>query len=304
MKYTDRKKTPLKWHRFLEYFCLPVSMIMAVYQLLSLVNELFGLQIPHLTAVLKPVLAAFGATISNLGSTFWYVVAYFGVRICMTILIVYVCFGFFSWKENARRGWLYYLLVITIETALIAYESFMLYLKSPSVLTELLGNYAKANGMSADIVQRGSILLSVEIFVLVINALMLILNAVYYGKRKALFTETYVQPLDAGMVITQPEAPVPAVNEPVSVEPVMAPSDAEAPAEITAEPEGPAVQDVPAAAEETAAPQPAAEEKPVEAAAEIPAEKKEKILKFCPNCGAELGEHDKMFCTHCGTKLK
>ena len=108
----------------------------------------------------------------------------------------------------------------------------------------------------------------------------------------------------SAMVIKQPEAPVPAVNEPVSAEPVMASSAAETPAEITEEPEGPAVQDVPAAAEEIAAPQPADEEKPEETAAEIPAEKKEKILKFCPNCGAELGEHDKMFCTHCGTKLK
>ena len=319
MKYTDRKKTPLKWHHFLLYFGLPLLVVSDAYGLLGLINELFGLRMAGLNVVLKPVLEAYGATISNLGGCFWYVVAYFAVRVMMMILICYVWIGMLNWKEEARKGWLYYLLVRTIETGFLAYGAFSMYRHASATFVKLYSSYLSYNGGSA-VLFSGSVLLAMLMLCFVAVLLYAVLNLFYYRKRKTLFVETYVQPEYAGMVNpSNEEAPVaPVTPTETSVEDTAAPVEEtttlveEKPAESDA-----AVEEKPA--EETSSEPvetPDTEEKePVEettADTEIPttpAEVKEEapqepVMKFCPNCGAELGVHDAMFCTHCGAKLR
>ena len=293
MKYTDRAKTPLKWHHFLTYVGLPLTALSAVYQLLRLINELFGLRLGGMNVILAPVLKGLGVTISNLGGYFWYVTAYFIFHVLLTILIVYVCFGFFQWKEQARKGWLYYLLLTTLETGFFGYQCFVLYHNASSQFNAIWQNLLSQNNVAATGVS-GSILLFTILSMFIVMLLMLLLNVAYYHKRKMLFTETYVAPDYSGMDMQPQTAPVKQEEYEVKQpEPVQAPAEP-APA--------PVEEAVPAQPEQTV---PAVEAEPVKAEESAPAEalKQEKILKYCPNCGAELGEHDAMFCTHCGAKL-
>ena len=318
MKYTDRKKTPLKWHHFLTYFLVPLFTLMNIFNLLSLINELFNLHMSGMGQTITPVIQSFfGVTINNLGPAFWYVVGYFALQIIVTVLLVIACIGFFSWKEQARKSWLWYLLISTIEGAAFAFVSFYLYHRDPTGFNSVLIAIVNTGGsVITTPIELGSIVVSMFIGAFIIEFLFLLLNAAYYNKRKPLFVETYVapeyaassnpaeeqKPVEAAAPETQTVSePAPAA-EPVTAEPAAEAVDAasestpeEAPVEPVEEPAAPAEP----------APEPvASDEVQTEAPAEPAAEQPKKIMKYCPNCGSELGEHDAMFCTHCGQKLK
>lgn len=309
MKYTDRKNTPLKWHHFLTYIGMPLITLSAIYNLIGLINELFGLRLGHMNYVLKPIVEGYGASISNLGGCFWYVVGYFIVRVLVTILLIYVCMGFFQWKEEARKGWLYYLLIQSVETGLVSFTAFALYRHSSEQFVKIYTGFLKYNG--GTVLASSSVLLAVLMLYFVIAVIMLILNYIYYSKRKSLFTATYVAPENAGMVnaaaapVEEKAAPV---EEPAAVQENCASEDTAADAApVQEEP-----QPVETAETETVAPveEPAKEAVPAEdTKEEQPEEKPEAVeeqkpvMKFCPNCGAELTDKDVKFCTHCGTKL-
>ncbi len=296
MKYTDRTKTPLKWHHFLELFLIPVIALSSLYNLFSLINELFGLQLPYARNILRPILQVFGATVSNLGGCFWYVIGYFAIRLLLTVLIVYVCIGFFQWKNNARKGWLYYLLIQAVEAGLLCIGCFMIYLSSPALCSEILSAVLVSSyNVSASLSE--AVLLGALIFDLILSVIIWILNLIYYSKRSQLFADTYVpyqeeeQTAEANAVPMQEKA-APAAAETVSEDTV--PAAAEADHDETA------AESKEAPAAETVAEEPVKEEQ----AAPSEAEKTEDAPRFCPNCGAELGENDQAFCTHCGAKLK
>lgn len=307
MKYTDRKKTPLKWHHFLLYFGLPLLVVLDAYGLLGLINELFGLRMAGLTVVLKPVLEAYGATISNLGGCFWYVVAYFAVRVMMMILICYVWIGMLKWKEEARKGWLYYLLIRTIEMGFLAYGAFSMYRNASSTFVKLYSGYLSYNGVSV-VHFSSSVLLAFLMLCFVAVLLYTILNMFYYRKRKMLFTETYVQPEYTGMINPANEEAPDAPKTLAATEPV---EEASTKLVVTQEEKKPAKEaesaPVEASANEekdTAEEHVADTEAPTEPAEMKEEAPQETVMKFCPNCGAELGENDAIFCTHCGAKLR
>lgn len=299
MKYTDRKKTPLKWHHFLTYIGMPLTILTAGFNLLGLISELFGLQISHTRILLKPVLAAYGATVGNLGGCFWYVVVYFLVQVLLFILLLYTWFGMFSWKEEARKGWILYLLAVTILNGVIGFGAFQIYRKSSEQFSSLVASLQKYNGISQLTIGNG-IVLGMLLLFLIVSFIYFLLNAIYYGKRKALFVDTYLQPENGGMIYSAETAPA-AAPEPVAEQPA-------APVEPSVEETVPETSSAPltetAPVEDTVpTPEPVLSE-PVkeEPAAEEP--QQEEIVRFCPNCGAKLTENDQMFCTHCGTKLK
>jgi hypothetical protein len=289
MKYTDRTKTPLKWHHFLEYFLIPVIAVSSLYNLFSLINELFGLQMPYARNILRPILQVFGATVSNLGGCFWYVIGYFGVRLLLAVLIVYVCIGFFQWKNNARKGWLYYLLIQAVEAGLLCIGCFMIYLSSPALCSEIL-SAVLVSSYSVSASFSETVLLVALIFDLILALIIWILNAIYYSKRSQLFVDTYVPYQEEGQPAEAQAAPAPASAQTVSEDTMHAADETEH-AEMTEENKAES-----------------AVEEPVKEETEAPAEQEktadEPALRYCPNCGAELGENDQSFCTHCGAKLK
>lgn len=311
MKYTDRKKTPLKWHRFLTFVGLPLTVIAASYSLIGLISELFGLRISHTSILLKPVLNAYGATVANLGGTFWYVVAYFIVQVLLWILLVVSWLGLLQWNDNARRGWIYYLLITMIQSGLAGFMGFTMYRKSADTFSKLITELISYNtGRTASF--GNGIILAGLMLGFIVSFIYFLLNAVYYSKRKALFVDTYLQPENAGMVNRAAAAyglitadsvvtPEPVKEEPVKEEPIQEVPAVEEP--VSSEPE-PAVADSiqtePAVPVE---PEKAAEEDTAVISTVEPEEQKE-IIRFCPNCGAKLTENDSLFCTHCGTKLK
>jgi hypothetical protein len=300
MKYTDRTKTPLKWHHFLEYFLIPVIAVSSLYNLFSLINELFGLQMPYARNILRPILQVFGATVSNLGGCFWYVIGYFGVRLLLAVLIVYVCVGFFQWKNNARKGWLYYLLIQAVEAGLLCIGCFMIYLSSPALCSEIL-SAVLVSSYSVSASFSETVLLVALIFDLILALIIWILNAIYYSKRSQLFVDTYVpyqeegQPAEAQTAPVQ-EEPAPAAAQTVSEDTMHAADETEH-AETAEE-----SKEEPAA--ESAGEEPVKEEPKATAEADKTEDEPKDGLRFCPNCGAELGENDQAFCTHCGAKLK
>lgn len=293
MKYTDRKIAPLKWHRFLTYIGLPLLSLYLIYNMYNLINELFGLQLPFARILLTPILAVFGATVSNLGPCFWYVIAYFTVAILMTILLIYVCIGFFKWNNNARIGWLYYLFIRTLESGLLCVGAFVLYLQWPVLFSSF--GYSFYN-VSLNV----QMTLGVFIFTFVLELIIWILNVIYYNKRKMLFVDTYLPYQETPSATAQPttvsQPPVASQEEVVSdIPPVEKPEEVVTPTE-EAEPiiepiEEPSVITTPV---EDTTPE----------VKELSEEEKKEELRFCPNCGAALGENDQVFCTHCGTKLK
>lgn len=320
MKYTDRKKTPLKWHYFLTYIGIPLTLLMELYSLTSFISELFGLQIPYTNILLKPVLEVYGATVSNLGGCFWYVVAYFLISVMSTVLLLLVCIGFFTWKDSARKEWTWYLLIQTVVNAAIVYGAFVLYSQSAEKFGALFENMLTYNG-AAKVTIGSGIILCIMITGLIFSLLMLIMNIIYYNRRKPLFAVTYLPqeniPAAAADIPAEPAAPmqpsIPAAeSQPIEIQPVKEPSVPEpvdaVPAELqpqdtsSSEAETTAAeQSVPVfeRVEESVAPEVASA---VEEKQEAPAE--EDIMHFCPNCGSALNENDKAFCTHCGAKLK
>lgn len=307
MKYTDRKKTPLKWHHFLLYFGLPLLAVLDAYKLLGLINELFGLRMAGLTVALKPVLEAYGANISNLGGCFWYVVAYFVVRVMMMILIFYTWIGMLKWKEEAKKGYLYYLLIRTIEIGFLAYGAFSMYRNANSTFVKLYSGYLSYNGVRT-VRFSSSVLLAFLMLSFVAVVLYTILNMVYYRKRKMLFTETYVQPEYAGMINPINEETPDALKTPAAAGNV---EEATTKQVTTQEEQIPAKEadnvSVEASANEeknAVADNVADTETPTEPVEMKEQASQETVIKFCPNCGAELGENDAIFCTHCGAKLR
>jgi hypothetical protein len=298
MKYTDRTKTPLKWHHFLEFFLIPVIAVSSLYNLFSLINELFGLQMPYARNILRPILQVFGATVSNLGGCFWYVIGYFGVRLLLAVLIVYVCIGFFQWKNNARKGWLYYLLIQAVEAGLLCIGCFMIYLSSPALCSEIL-SAVLVSSYSVSASFSETVLLVALIFDLILALIVWILNAIYYSERSQLFVDTYVPYQEEGQLSPAQAAPVQEGTVP-SAEPAMK-EDAAQTAEDQAAAMDEKNQEEPAV---QTAEEPVKEEQEAPAEAEKTEDEPKDGLRFCPNCGAELGENDQAFCTHCGAKLK
>ena len=67
MKYTSRKKTPLKWLNFLKFFILPVQILFYIFVFVSILMELFGTDmLPHLLA---PILNIYGYSANHFAST-------------------------------------------------------------------------------------------------------------------------------------------------------------------------------------------------------------------------------------------
>ena len=286
MKYTSRKKTPLKWLNFLKFFILPVQILFYIFVFVSILMELFGTDmLPHLLA---PVLNIYGYSANHLGSAFWPILSVLLALIILVYWVFEIERGFIKWEGLSTVLWNLYLVIMYVICGGVMVMALM-YLPPSTVSTVVLG-YLVNFGLKvpASFVSYIPLLVFVVVW-LIAGIIYICLNIIYFVRRKALFAKDYTEEV---------------VNETSTVEEVKTeetiPSETEEKSEAETTPTN--------TVEETPKVDPAETEgytQVISTAIENDtAEVKEPTHKVCKECGAEVLEENAIFCTNCGKKLE
>jgi len=313
MKYTSRKKTPLKWLNFLKFFILPVQILFYIFVFVSILMELFGTNmLPHLLA---PVLNIYGYSANHLGSAFWPILSVLLALIILVYWVFEIERGLIKWEGLSTVLWNLYLVVMYVICGGVMVMALM-YLPPSTVSTVVLG-YLVNFGMKvpASFVSYIPLLVFVVVW-LIAGIIYICLNIIYFVRRKALFAKDYTEEV---------------VNETSTVEEVKTeetvPSETGEKSEAEATPtntveETQGEESSEEKVEETTEEEPVETEPVLEEAPKVDpvetegytqvistaiendtAEVKEPTHKVCKECGAEVLEEDAIFCTNCGKKL-
>ena len=320
MKYTSRKKTPLKWLNFLKFISLPIQILFYIYVFVSILMELFGSDmLPHLLA---PVLNVYGYSANHLGSAFWPILSILLALIILVYWVFEIERGLIKWEGFSTVLWNLYLIVMYILCGGVMVAALM-YLPPSTVSTIVMG-YLVNFGIKvpASFVSYIPLLVFVVIW-LIVGIIYINLNIIYFVRRKALFAKDYSEevevekePSTVEEVKTEETTPS-AVEE--NVEEKSTPTETEdKKIEEQAEPETvEETQDNESSEEKPVEIEPVLEETPkvdpvetegytqvISTAIENDtAEVKEPTHKVCKECGSEVLEPDAIFCTNCGKKL-
>ena len=313
MKYTSRKKTPLKWLNFLKFFILPVQILFYIFIFVSILMELFGTDmLPHLLA---PVLNIYGYSANHLGSAFWPILSVLLALIILVYWVFEIERGLIKWEGFSTVLWNLYLVIIYVICGGVMVMALM-YLPPSTVSTVVLG-YLVNFGIKVPASFVSYIPLLVFVVVWLIAVIIYIcLNIIYFVRRKALFAKDYTEEVE---------------NETSTVEEVKTeetvPSETGEKSEAEATPTN-TVEEIQGEesseekVEETTEEEPVETEPVLEEAPKVDpvetegytqvistaiendtAEVKEPAHKVCKECGAEVLEEDAIFCTNCGKKL-
>lgn len=314
MKYTSRKKTPLKWLNFLKFFILPVQILFYIFVFVSILMELFGTNmLPHLLA---PVLNVYGYSANHLGSAFWPILSILLALIILVYWVFEIERGLIKWEGISTVLWNLYLVVMYAICGGVMVMALM-YLPPSTVSTVVLG-YLVNFGMKvpASFVSYIPLLVFVVVW-LIAGIIYICLNIIYFVRRKALFAKDYTEEVEketSTVEEVKTEETVPSETEEKSeaettptdtVEETQGEESSEEKVEETTE-------------EEPVETEPVLEEAPKVDPAETQgytqvistaiendtAEVKEPTHKVCKECGAEVLEEDAIFCTNCGKKLE
>lgn len=314
MKYTSRKKTPLKWLNFLKFFILPVQILFYIFVFVSILMELFGTDmLPHLLA---PVLNIYGYSANHLGSAFWPILSVLLALIILVYWVFEIERGLIKWEGLSTVLWNLYLVIMYVICGGVMVMALM-YLPPSTVSTVVLG-YLVNFGLKvpASFVSYIPLLVFVVVW-LIAGIIYICLNIIYFVRRKALFAKDYTEEVEketSTVEEVKTEETIPSETEEKSeaettptdtVEETQGEESSEEKAEETTE-------------EEPVETEPALEETPkvdpeetegytqvISTAIENDtAEVKEPTHKVCKECGAEVLEEDAIFCTNCGKKLE
>ena len=288
MKYTSRKKTPLKWLNFLKFFILPVQILFYIFVFVSILMELFGTNmLPHLLA---PVLNIYGYSANHLGSAFWPILSVLLALIILVYWVFEIERGLIKWEGLSTVLWNLYLVVMYVICGGVMVMALM-YLPPSTVSTVVLG-YLVNFGMKVPASFVSYIPLLVFVVVCLIAGIIYIcLNIIYFVRRKALFAKEYSEEAEV-------EKETSTVEEVKTEETVPSETEEKSEAEVTPT----------NTVEETPKVDPVETEgytQVISTAIENDtAEVKEPTHKVCKECGAEVLEEDAIFCTNCGKKLE
>ena len=313
MKYTSRKKTPLKWLNFLKFISLPIQILFYIYVFVSILMELFGSDmLPHLLA---PVLNIYGYAANHLGSAFWPILSILLALIILVYWVFEIERGLIKWVGFSTVLWNLYLVVMYIICGGVMVAALM-YLPPSTVSTVVMG-YLVNFGIKvpASFVSYIPLLVFVVVW-LIAGIIYICLNIIYFVRRKALFAKDYTEEVEketSTVEEVKTEETVPSETGEKSeaeatptntVEETQGEESSEEKVEETTE-------------EEPVETEPVLEEAPKVDSAETEgytqvistaiendtAEVKEPAHKVCKECGAEVLEEDAIFCTNCGKKL-
>ena len=288
MKYTSRKKTPLKWLNFLKFISLPIQILFYIYVFVSILMELFGSDmLPHLLA---PVLNIYGYAANHLGSAFWRILSILLALIILVYWVFEIERGLIKWEGLSTVLWNLYLVVMYVICGGVMVGALM-YLPPSTVSTVVMG-YLVNFGIKvpASFVSYIPLLVFVVVW-LIAGIIYVSLNIIYFVRRKALFAKDYSEEVEVEKEIstveevkTEETAPLEAEE---TVEEELAPTETvkETPKVDPVETEG-YTQVISTAIENDTA------------------EVKEPTHKVCKECGSEVLAEDAIFCTNCGKKLE
>ena len=313
MKYTSRKKTPLKWLNFLKFFILPVQILFYIFVFVSILMELFGTDmLPHLLA---PVLNIYGYSANHLGSAFWPILSVLLALIILVYWVFEIERGLIKWEGFSTVLWNLYLVIMYVICGGVMVMALM-YLPPSTVSTVVLG-YLVNFGVKVPASFVSYIPLLVFVVVWLIAVIIYIcLNIIYFVRRKALFAKDYTEEVEketSTVEEVKTEETVPSETGEKS--------EAEATPTNTVE-ETQGEESSEEKVEETTEEEPVETEPVLEEAPKVDpvetegytqvistaiendtAEVKEPAHKVCKECGAEVLEEDAIFCTNCGKKL-
>ena len=316
MKYTSRKKTPLKWLNFLKFFILPVQILFYIFVFVSILMELFGTDmLPHLLA---PILNIYGYSANHLGSAFWPILSVLLALIILVYWVFEIERGLIKWEGFSTVLWNLYLVIMYVICGGVMVMALM-YLPPSTVSTVVLG-YLVNFGMKvpASFVSYIPLLVFVVVW-LIAGIIYICLNIIYFVRRKALFAKEYSEEAEV-------ERETSTVEEVKTEETVPSETEEKSEAEVTPtntveETQG--EESLEEKVEETTEEEPVETEPVLEEAPKVDpvetegytqvistaiendtAEVKEPTHKVCKECGAEVLEEDAIFCTNCGKKLE
>ena len=313
MKYTSRKKTPLKWLNFLKFISLPIQILFYIYVFVSILMELFGSDmLPHLLA---PVLNIYGYAANHLGSAFWPILSILLALIILVYWVFEIERGLIKWEGFSTVLWNLYLVIMYVICGGVMVMALM-YLPPSTVSTVVLG-YLVNFGLKvpASFVSYIPLLVFVVVW-LIAGIIYICLNIIYFVRRKALFAKDYTEEVEketSTVEEVKTEETVPSETGEKS--------EAEATPTNTVE-ETQGEESSEEKVEETTEEEPVETEPVLEEAPKVDpvetegytqvistaiendtAEVKEPAHKVCKECGAEVLEEDAIFCTNCGKKL-
>ena len=321
MKYTSRKKTPLKWLNFLKFISLPIQILFYVYVFVSILMELFGSDmLPHLLA---PVLNIYGYAANHLGSAFWPILSILMALIILVYWVFEIERGLIKWEGFSTVLWNLYLIVMYIICGGVMVAALM-YLPPSTVSTIVMGYLVNFGiNVPSSFVSYIPLLVFVVVW-LIAGIIYICLNIIYFVRRKALFAKDYSEEVEVEMESSTVEEVKTEETVPSEVEEKV--EEESTPTEIEEKPEPVEEAQVEESSEEKLAE--TTKEEPVETEAileETPkvdpvetegytqvistaiendtAEVKEPTHKVCKECGSEVLEEDAIFCTNCGKKL-
>ena len=305
MKYTSRKKTPLKWLNFLKFISLPIQILFYIYVFVSILMELFGSDmLPHLLA---PVLNIYGYAANHLGSAFWPILSILLALIILVYWVFEIERGFIKWERFSTVLWNLYLVVMYIICGGVMVAALM-YLPPSTVSTIVMGYLVNFGiNVPSSFVSYIPLLVFVVVW-LIAGIIYICLNIIYFVRRKALFAKDYSEEVEvekesSTVEEVKTEETTPSAVED-NVEEESTPTEAEEKTvEEQPEPEATLTETV----EETPKVDPVETEgytQVISTAIENDtAEVKEPTHKVCKECGSEVLEDDAIFCTNCGKKL-
>ena len=314
MKYTSRKKTPLKWLNFLKFFILPVQILFYIFVFVSILMELFGTDmLPHLLA---PILNIYGYSANHLGSAFWPILSVLLALIILVYWVFEIERGLIKWEGFSTVLWNLYLVIMYVICGGVMVMALM-HLPPSTVSTVVMG-YLVNFGVKvpASFVSYIPLLVFVVVW-LIAGIIYICLNIIYFVRRKALFAKDYTEEV---------EKETSTVEEVKTEETVPSETEEKSEAEVTPtntveETQG--EESLEEKVEETTEEEPVETEPVLEEAPKVDpvetegytqvistaiendtAEVKEPTHKVCKECGAEVLEEDAIFCTNCGKKLE
>ena len=313
MKYTSRKKTPLKWLNFLKFFILPVQILFYIFVFVSILMELFGTDmLPHLLA---PILNIYGYSANHLGSAFWPILSVLLALIILVYWVFEIERGLIKWEGFSTVLWNLYLVIMYVICGGVMVMALM-YLPPSTVSTVVMG-YLVNFGVKvpASFVSYIPLLVFVVVW-LIAGIIYICLNIIYFVRRKALFAKDYTEEVEketSTVEEVKTEETIPSeTGEKSEAEAIPFDTVEETQGEESSEEK----------VEETTEEEPVKTEPVLEEAPRVDpvetegytqvistaiendtAEVKEPTHKVCKECGAEVLEEDAIFCTNCGKKL-
>ena len=300
MKYTSRKKTPLKWLNFLKFISLPIQILFYIYVFVSILMELFGSEmLPHLLA---PVLNIYGYAANHLGSAFWPILSILLALIILVYWVFEIERGLIKWEGLSTVLWNLYLVVMYVICGGVMVGALM-YLPPSTVSTVVMG-YLVNFGIKvpASFVSYIPLLVFVVVW-LIAGIIYVSLNIIYFVRRKALFAKDYSEEVEVEKEISTVEEVKTEETAPLEAEEKVEEESATTETEEQFEPESSPTETV----EETPKVDPVETEgytQVISTAIENDtAEVKEPTHKVCKECGSEVLAEDAIFCTNCGKKL-